>query len=115
MHEAWHITWAASDTSTMSPTLPEITADMLIGSWVPGQSLSPGAYDREHPIEGGPQYLSPSLYWFLVIGIPIIFLLLVGYCIRCCVVFHRVKKTERRERWLAEHELTTNVVDSQGK
>ncbi|KFY35215.1 hypothetical protein V495_08046, partial [Pseudogymnoascus sp. VKM F-4514 (FW-929)] len=54
VHEAWHISWAASDTSTLSPTLPEITADMLIGAWVPGESIIPGKYDRESNHHDGP-------------------------------------------------------------
>ncbi|KFX87783.1 hypothetical protein O988_09293 [Pseudogymnoascus sp. VKM F-3808] len=92
-HEAWHISWAASDTSTLSLALPEITSGMHVYSWVPGETISPGAYDGESNHHESNNHDGPQ----------------------CCVVFHRVKKTERRERWLAEHELTTNVVDSQGK
>lgn len=91
---------------------------MHVYSWVPGETISPGADDgesnhHESNHHDGPK-LEPFLY-FVMIGVPIIGILLIGFCIRCCVVYHRVKKVERRERWLAEHELTTNVVDSQGK
>ena len=111
MHEAWHITWAASDTSTLSPTLPEITSDMLVVTWVPGESIPPGVYDREYVIRDGLQ-IPNAAFWFMIVGLPIIGALLIGSCIGCCVRHHRSKKRERR---LAEHEPPTGIVDSRGK
>lgn len=103
VHNAWHISWAASDTSTLSPALPELTSSKFVPTWVPGESIPPGMYDREQNIHDGVQ-IPQSLLWFLMVGLPILGALLIGCCIRCCVIGCRSK---RRERRLAEHEPTT--------
>ncbi|KFY68177.1 hypothetical protein V496_01244, partial [Pseudogymnoascus sp. VKM F-4515 (FW-2607)] len=53
VHNAWHISWAASDTSTLSPALPELTSSKFVPTWVPGESIPPGMYDREQNIHDG--------------------------------------------------------------
>ncbi|OBT50749.1 hypothetical protein VE04_09274 [Pseudogymnoascus sp. 24MN13] len=68
VHEAWHISWAASDTSSLSPALPEITSDMHVDTWVPGQTITPGMYDNTRYRHDGPQ-IPKSAFWFLVVGV----------------------------------------------
>ncbi|KAF4439479.1 hypothetical protein F53441_12586 [Fusarium austroafricanum] len=70
LHEAWTVYWNNSDTSTLSPQLPTLTSDMIVPTWVPGEDIPPGKYDRT-PRDDGPFSLSRSSGQFLLIGLPI--------------------------------------------
>ncbi|OBT84114.1 hypothetical protein VE02_07755 [Pseudogymnoascus sp. 03VT05] len=45
-HQAWHITWEASDTSTLTPSLPELTSNKHVPTWKPGEIIEKGMYDQ---------------------------------------------------------------------
>ncbi|KAF6793051.1 hypothetical protein CSOJ01_14020 [Colletotrichum sojae] len=38
MHEAWAVTWDATDTSTLTPKLPTLTSSMRVPKWTPKRS-----------------------------------------------------------------------------
>ncbi|KAK2800033.1 hypothetical protein FQN50_008272 [Emmonsiellopsis sp. PD_5] len=98
VHEAWRVTWNDEDTSTLSPSLPSLDPTTLVESWVPGQTLPP-APRKEH----GPNLT--GLLNFVMIGVPIIGLTVIGLIIWCVVRRHKRKKRERREEREAQ-ELT---------
>ena len=93
LHEAWSISWDASDTSTLTPKLPSLTNNMEVPTWTPGEDIPKGRYD-ESPVDDGP--LSDSTGRFLVIGLPIIgvFFVLLGAWI-CVVHYKRQKRAAR--------------------
>ncbi|KAJ5194711.1 uncharacterized protein N7498_008149 [Penicillium cinerascens] len=45
-HRAWAITWAATDTPYMSPSLPTLKSSMLVPTWTPGEIIPDGKYDH---------------------------------------------------------------------
>ncbi|KAL1955659.1 hypothetical protein VTO42DRAFT_8204 [Malbranchea cinnamomea] len=96
VHQAWHISWAESDTSTLTPSLPELTSSKLVPTWTPGQTIPPGMYDRESGSNDGPRGLG-GVVWFLMIGIPIIGVVLIALAVWFCIR-HRRAKREQRER-----------------
>ncbi|KAF6800983.1 hypothetical protein CMUS01_15526 [Colletotrichum musicola] len=91
MHEAWAVTWDATDTSTLTPKLPTLTSSMRVPKWTPGQKIRKGEYDPYHSY-AVEIFSSPVLY-FLMIGMPIIGALVMGSCVWCCV-----RKCRRKRR-----------------
>ncbi|KAG8163825.1 hypothetical protein KVR01_005743 [Diaporthe batatas] len=86
VHEGWAITWAKSDTATMTPKLPTLTNEMRVPTWTPGQKIRDGEYDRYHnDSQSSEEWFGKDLYWFLVVGVPIIFVLSVASCVWCGV------------------------------
>lgn len=83
-HQAWHISWEASDTSTLTPSLPELTSSKLIPTWKPGETIEKGMYDQGDGERGGLQGINEVIY-FLEIGLPLIFAILVGLIAWCCI------------------------------
>jgi hypothetical protein len=94
MHQAWHVSWAASDTSTLSPSLPELTSSKFIPTWVPGETVPPGKYDRQDGSQNELKGLE-GVVWFLEIGIPLIVLALIGSCVWCYIARRRSKRKQR--------------------
>lgn len=95
LHEAWAITWDATDTPTLTPELPPLTSSSILPTWTAGQVVSDDDYTGgPTPVDNGTQ-IPDSLYWFMVVGIPIIFVVLVGSCVWCCVRSCMKKKRER--------------------
>lgn len=47
MHDAWHISWKSFDTSTLSPSLPTLTSDKFLMTWMPGQTVAAGEGDMQ--------------------------------------------------------------------
>ena len=45
VHEAWIVTWAESDRSTLTPSLPDLTNGMTLPTWTPGDKIPNGEYD----------------------------------------------------------------------
>jgi hypothetical protein len=84
VHQAWHVSWAASDTNTLSPSLPDLTSSMLVPTWVPGQSIPPGAYDRASKNDETALNGLGQVTLFLEIGIPLIAIALIAGCGWCC-------------------------------
>lgn len=86
VHEGWAITWDKSDTATMTPNLPTLTSEMSVPTWTPGQKIEDGQYDRyRSDSKSSEQWFGKDLYWFLVVGVPVIFVLAVASCVWCGV------------------------------
>ncbi|KAK3942447.1 hypothetical protein QBC46DRAFT_447868 [Diplogelasinospora grovesii] len=97
VHQAWHVSWAESDTSTLSPSLPALTSSKYLGSWVPGQTVAPGEGDR--PSEYNDLGWG-SIMNFIMIGIPIIGVVILASAIGCCIWCRKERRRERRARGL---------------
>lgn len=93
-HNAWHISWHKTDTPTLSPSLPELTSGKWIPTWVPGQTIAPGEYDRE------PEHRNENPGWehlvfFEMIGLPIIGVAVIACSIWGCIACRRARRKER--------------------
>lgn len=97
IHRAWAVTWAASDTATLTPKLPTITSSMLVPTWTPGETIPDGKWDKVYTSEGYRSGLDSlgNLGLFLVIGLPIFGALGIAGSIWCCVNAHRKRKREQ--------------------
>ncbi|OBT69976.1 hypothetical protein VE03_00380 [Pseudogymnoascus sp. 23342-1-I1] len=100
-HQAWHISWDASDTSTLTPSLPELTSSKLIPTWVPGETIEKGMYDRDHKQDNAMPGLGKVLR-DVAIAVPLIFAAIVGTTIWCCISYRRSKRGDP----VNTHELT---------
>ncbi|WQF90323.1 hypothetical protein CDEST_15337 [Colletotrichum destructivum] len=99
VHEAWAITWAASDTATLTPKLPTLTNSMEIPTWIPGQIIRDGEYDPSPTPTRRPDhgpYMGEGALYFLMIGMPIIGAIMIGSCVWCCV--RKCKKNRQQKR-----------------
>jgi hypothetical protein len=96
VHDVWSITWSASDIPNLTPQPPTITSSKLIPTWRPGEVVSDGKYDRQTPGSDMGFQDWDKIFYFLVIGLPIIGLLSIGSCVFCCVR-HNKKVRARRE------------------
>jgi hypothetical protein len=98
VHNAWHISWEASDVVTLSPPPPRLPCPTsVLSTWVPGATVDPNllgsACDSNND---GTSHMSESetrVFWFLVIGLPIILLTLVATCFG--VWCHRRRKARK--------------------
>ncbi|KAH0421995.1 hypothetical protein CcaCcLH18_13067 [Colletotrichum camelliae] len=52
VHEAWAVTWDASDTPTLTPQLPTLTNSMWVPVWTPGEEIPDGRYDVNEAKDG---------------------------------------------------------------
>jgi len=97
VHQGWAITWAKSDTATLTPQLPTLTSDMRVPTWTPGEKIRDGEYDA-HPSEriSSEEFFGHDLYWFLVVGVPVLAVLLFASCVWCCVRKCRKKRKNRQ-------------------
>lgn len=105
MHQAWRVTWAASDTSTLSPSLPWLTSSMFVPSWIPGEEIPRGLYDQNGSYNDMRGFQGLLI---VVIAVPLVFATLIPVCIWRCVRHKRLKWREkewRRGRQLREKEL----------
>ncbi|KAL2141986.1 hypothetical protein VTI28DRAFT_1722 [Corynascus sepedonium] len=111
VHNAWALTWSASDIPNLTPQPPSITNAMLVPTWTPGEFIPPGKYDRQSP--SGPnrnKFLPKGAQWFLMVGMPIIGALLIGSFVFCCVRNSKKKKRERARQAAA----TRATADAEG-
>lgn len=95
MHDAWHISWVASDRSTLSPSLPTLTSGKNLQTWVPGQIVAPGEGDTE--TDG--VYRDPLItgaMWFGMVGVPIIAVAAIVGGVWCCIVRRRKRRRQFR-------------------
>ncbi|KAL3440396.1 hypothetical protein BJX65DRAFT_314816 [Aspergillus insuetus] len=98
VHNAWHITWEASDVPSLSPSPPDLGSctTLALATWVPGtpvdaESLACGTTND------GASHSSNSdtaLFRFLVIGIPVIAVVVLGVG---AVVFWRRRRRRKGE------------------
>lgn len=103
VHDPWAVTWAASDTATLTPKLPTLTNSIALPTWTPDQVIPDSAYEPPKENKDGLK-ISQSLYLFICIGIPLIAAAMVGSCIGCCV--QSCRKRRREERALAGNSST---------
>ncbi|PGH08765.1 hypothetical protein AJ79_05864 [Helicocarpus griseus UAMH5409] len=90
IHEAWHITWQDTDTSTLSPQLPSLPTHHVVWTWSPGETIKPVEYSTS--LRG----MEPLLR-FIMIGIPIIGVTVIASIVWCCIRRHKKKKEKKRE------------------
>ncbi|OBT53183.1 hypothetical protein VE04_06180 [Pseudogymnoascus sp. 24MN13] len=60
-HQAWHISWEASDTSKLTPSLPQLTSNKHIPTWKPGEIIEKGLYGQGD--RGRYGYLAGLIAW----------------------------------------------------
>jgi hypothetical protein len=104
VHRAWHVTWAGSDTATMSPSLPPLTSGKYLAVWKPGQGVPDGAFDHHNGDNSGVRGWN-SLLYFAMIGVPII-----GVAILACGGWLCIRRRRKRRARQA-----TGNVDPQPK
>jgi hypothetical protein len=75
---AWHISWQPTDIPTLSPKPPAIEGD-TITKWVPGSDP-----EREHRDNWGGGRVDGGLFFFLIIGIPLILVAGMVACVTSC-------------------------------
>ena len=95
IHNAYQISWDATDKPTLSPTPPDFDYECsaTLAKWVPGESV--GALPCRNRTDDG-KFGDGRLYMFLVVGIPVIAVALIAGC--CGVYFrNRRKKVRGRE------------------
>ena len=98
VHNAWHISWEASDTSTLSPVPPSVT---LSSSETVTTYTSTSAPDSGN--DSG--YLSQLIIWKVILPIVIIFLIIgIGVGLYLCM---RLDRQRRRQRLVQQ---TANVA-----
>lgn len=90
VHNAWQISWSPTDFSILNPVPPYIVCSTTtISTWVPGETVDPSLINGTCPARSNvPEHTSASavsIYFFLVIGLPIVlFALLITCLITCC-------------------------------
>ncbi|KAF5494359.1 hypothetical protein CGCS363_v009220 [Colletotrichum siamense] len=95
VHEAWAVTWGASDTPTLTPQLPTLTNSMLVPVWTPGDRISDGIYDHDGGKDGNA--MSKTMRLVLLIGLPIIAAIIICLITWCGVRKYRRSKRKKRE------------------
>ncbi|KAI8217940.1 hypothetical protein K4K54_011000, partial [Colletotrichum sp. SAR 10_86] len=83
VHDAWVVTWANSDTATLTPKLPTLISGMRVHTWTPGEKIPKGR-DDANKVDKGVQYMSQGVLWFFMVGMPIIGALMISSCVWCC-------------------------------
>jgi hypothetical protein len=85
---------------------------MLIPTWVPGEVVPDGKYDRESASGPNRNYFLPeTAQWFLMVGMPIIGALMIGSCVFCCVRSSKKKKRKRAARRAAATAAAATAVE----
>ncbi|KAJ9151457.1 hypothetical protein NKR19_g4975 [Coniochaeta hoffmannii] len=84
MLPAWHISWQTTDMPTLSPRPPALDEGERFTRWVPG---SKPEREKQDNAWGGD--LSPALYYFLVVGIPLLIVAGIAACLTGCCARRR--------------------------
>lgn len=93
VHQAWAITWDASDRATLSPKPPTMSSGQTIPTWEAFQAVTSQAlFARENPVNDTP--FNDTYVYFLMIGLPIIFGCLFT-CLFCMCFWNRRKMRKR--------------------
>lgn len=87
MVPAWHISWQTTDMPTLSPRPPALDDGETITRWVPGSDP-----ERE-PRDSWGGGISRSLFFFLVVGIPLI---VVAAVVACLIPACRGRRAKKR-------------------
>lgn len=91
IHEPWAVTWAASDSATLTPKLPTITSSMTVPQWTPGETIRDGQWDYR-----GKDNLQFYFPLWLMILLPIVGVAVLGLYIWCCVRACYKRRRQRR-------------------
>ncbi|KAJ6779794.1 hypothetical protein PWT90_01486 [Aphanocladium album] len=96
----WLITWAKSDTKSMSPRPPSLGGDCTgaeIHTWVPGAKVKDGQRFCSRPESGGEPFSNPGIM-FMMVGLPII-VVAIPSIFFCCVKprLRRIRRERARE------------------
>lgn len=112
VHQPWAVTWAASDTATLTPKLPTITSSMIVPIWTPGQTIPGGIWDDKGQdngvqIDGG--------FLAVIIALPILGFLVTCCLIWCCARACYKKRKERRIVYIVDGTIppTAHAMDTQ--
>ncbi|KAF3799804.1 hypothetical protein GCG54_00009993 [Colletotrichum gloeosporioides] len=95
VHEAWAVTWCASDTPTLTPQLPTLTNSMFMPVWTPGDRIPDGIYDHDEGKDGNA--MSKTVHLVFLIGLPIIAAIIICLVIWCGVRKYRRSSRKKRE------------------
>ncbi|XWX00540.1 hypothetical protein V2A60_008560 [Cordyceps javanica] len=118
LETAWLVTWAKSDTKTMSPRPPGLGArctEAEIATWTPGAKVTDSDRHCLEPEHDLAIFDSPTA-WFLIVGLPVLFIVLPSvYC--CCVRPSLKKRRKRRSqaRRDAEARAANEVIPGMGE
>lgn len=110
-HEPLRIQWNRTDAATLSPSPPQVTEDnRYIPTWVPGHKAE---LERSQNMEGDSEN-DPwkPLFHFLVIGLPLIVVTLIGCCFMCCVRHSRNKRRALAQKRDAESRANVAAVEA---
>ncbi|KAK4042048.1 hypothetical protein C8A01DRAFT_33935 [Parachaetomium inaequale] len=94
-HNAYHVSWQASDTAMLTPQPPAITCPYGIDMWVPGSPVTSKACDSTWVNDTG---ISPRVAEFVTIGVPIIVCVVVFGLVGCYCYAYRKGKREQQIR-----------------
>jgi hypothetical protein len=118
VHNAWHISWATTDLSSLSPTPPTVPCptnpSVVIPSWTPGATIDPSLSGncnqgdvQEHWSESATREFE-----FLVYGMPVIGLVLIFLAAGCwCHKRDRPRMDETVHRALASQSVVNTNRD----
>ena len=98
IHEAWGVTWAASDRSTMSPRLPDMTSWMLVPTWTPGDVIPDGMYSTETNHDGGYKGFVTII---IVVGVIVMLAIIAIACVCGCTANECGKNRAETKRFRA--------------
>ncbi|KAJ5836481.1 hypothetical protein N7447_002507 [Penicillium robsamsonii] len=90
-HAVWEISWAASDTVSMSPTLPPLDSGEYFSTWVLGQSLTMPSLE---PTKDQNDPTLTTLGYFLMVGLPLIGVEIIACSVWCCFTIRRANRRE---------------------
>ncbi|PVH82685.1 hypothetical protein DL98DRAFT_586281 [Cadophora sp. DSE1049] len=96
IHNAYHISWDATDTATLSPTPPNLVkygCSPTLSVWVPGETVSSLPCSIENASGGGRNL---ALTLALGITLPIVFVALICTCI--CIHYRNKRKGSWRPK-----------------
>ncbi|OAA55281.1 hypothetical protein SPI_08376 [Niveomyces insectorum RCEF 264] len=67
VHDAWHISWASADVSTLSPPPPTLTCGTALSSWVPGAAVptASSCVDDNAASYNSGVSMAPQLIWLM--------------------------------------------------
>lgn len=96
----------------MTPSLPLLTHSMLVPTWRPGEKIPAGNYDRygSDSIETPDGENLQPLFYFLVIGVPLIGVTFVLCCVWCG--FRARDKTWKKRMKQQESGLTAQFASA---
>lgn len=101
---AWHISWQTTDVLTLSPQPPTLDGTGIITSWRPGSDIPSGGSSGSGSSGSGSsgdnccQALGDPRFWFLVVGVPGLFVafFIGGICVYPAWLRRRSLREARR-------------------